>query len=308
MGCDRFVLREVFDVPYGDIADAIEKSPDTVRQIARRARDHVAERRPRMRVSRCEQEAVVERFLVAMRTGQVQALMEVLAPDVILIADGGGLVPAIRVPVHGRDRVARLLARAHDAPVTLEPSPVWLNGAPAVRVEFDGELGAAVSLVLEEGRITRIYIVRNPTSSGIWTSPRNSPGSPGELSVVPVEVVRPRQREQMPVGPGVVEHLGHGRSPRQCPVVPREARMRALVPRVDRQGVEQPRGGGALSDGERVSGQELVVGQSCLEHAVGHVEPAARVREGALVEALLDRVVDDRLDLVRDVLVAEAVP
>src|SRR6185437_3980014 len=166
-----FVLREVFDVPYGDIADAIEKSPDTVRQIARRARDHVAERRPRMRVSRSEQEAVVERFLVAMRTGQVQALMEVLAPDVILIADGGGLVPAIRVPIHGHDAVAKLLARAHQAPVTLEPSPVWLNGAPAIRVELDGELGAAVSLVVEESRITRVYIMRNPHKLGHLDEP-----------------------------------------------------------------------------------------------------------------------------------------
>jgi RNA polymerase sigma-70 factor (TIGR02957 family) len=166
-----FVLREVFDVPYGDIADALEKSPATVRQIARRARDHVAERRPRMRVSRSEQEAVVQRFMVALNTGQVQELMEVLAPDVVLIADGGGLVPAIRVPIHGHDAVAKLLARAHQAPVTLEPSPVWLNGAPAIRVELDGELGAAVSLVVEESRITRVYIMRNPHKLGHLDEP-----------------------------------------------------------------------------------------------------------------------------------------
>jgi RNA polymerase sigma-70 factor, ECF subfamily len=157
-----FVLREVFDVSYGEIADAIEKPPATVRQIARRARDHVAQRRPRVRVSRWEQEAVVERFLVAMRTGEVQELMEVLAPDVVLIADSGGLVPAIRIPLHGADPVANLLARAERSPVTLEPSTVWLNGAPAVRVEFDGELGAAVSLVIDGGRVTRVYIMRNP--------------------------------------------------------------------------------------------------------------------------------------------------
>ena len=166
-----FVLREVFDVPYGEIADAIEKPPATVRQIARRARDHVAERRPRVRVSRSEQEAAVQRFLVAMRTGEVRELMEVLAPDVVLITDGGGLVQAIRRPVHGADRVAKLLARAHEAPVTLEPSPAWLNGAPSVRVEFDGELGAAVSLVMEDGRITRIYIMRNPHKLGHLDEP-----------------------------------------------------------------------------------------------------------------------------------------
>jgi RNA polymerase sigma-70 factor (TIGR02957 family) len=166
-----FVLREVFDVSYGEIADAIEKPPATVRQIARRARDHVAQRRPRVRVSRWEQEAVVERFLVAMRTGEVQELMEVLAPDVVLIADSGGLVRAIRIPLHGADAVANLLARADRSPVTLEPSTVWLNGAPAVRVEFDGELGAAVSLVIDGGRVTRVYIMRNPHKLGHLDEP-----------------------------------------------------------------------------------------------------------------------------------------
>ncbi len=157
-----FVLREVFDLHYDEIAGAIDKSAPTVRQIARRARDHVAARRPRARVSRSEQEAVVERLLVAMRTGQVQELMEVMAPDVVLIADGGGFVPAIRAPIHGAEPVANLLARADRAQATLETSIVWLNGAPAVRVEFDGELGATVSLVMENGRVTRVYIMRNP--------------------------------------------------------------------------------------------------------------------------------------------------
>jgi RNA polymerase sigma-70 factor (ECF subfamily) len=157
-----FVLREVFDVPYGEIADAVEKPAATVRQIARRAREHVAQRRPRVAVSRSEQEAVVERFLVALQTGQVHELMEVLAPDVVLIADGGGLAAAVRAPIYGADAVARLLARADRAPVALETSTVWLNGARALRVEFDGELGAAVSLAVDNGRVTRIYVMRNP--------------------------------------------------------------------------------------------------------------------------------------------------
>ena len=155
-----FVLREVFDTPYEEIAEAIEKSPDAVRQIARRARDHVADRRPRMPVSQAEQQAVVERFLVAVRTGHVQELMEVMAPDVVLIADGGGVVPAARAPIHGAERVARLLARASRAqtPVT---SGVWLNGFPAARVEIGGTM-AVVSLVIEDGRLTRIYAMANP--------------------------------------------------------------------------------------------------------------------------------------------------
>jgi len=91
-----FVLREVFDIPYGEIAEAVGKSAATVRQIARRAREHVAARRPRVQVSRSEQQAVVERFLAALRTGQFQELVEVMAPDVVLIADGGGLAASKR--------------------------------------------------------------------------------------------------------------------------------------------------------------------------------------------------------------------
>ena len=107
-----FVLHQVFDMPYGEIAEAIGKSAAAVRQIAWRAREHVAARRPRVRVSRSEQQAVVERFLAALRTGQLLDLMEVMAPDVVLIADGGGLVPAARTPIYGAEQVAKLLARA----------------------------------------------------------------------------------------------------------------------------------------------------------------------------------------------------
>ncbi|MFE7245744.1 RNA polymerase sigma-70 factor [Streptomyces sp. NPDC057580] len=154
-----FVLREVFEVPYGEIAEAVGKSAATVRQIARRAREHVAARRPRMQVSRSEQQAVVERFLAALRTGQLQELMEVMAPDVVLIADGGGLAAAALTPIHGADLVAKLLTRANRA--AFETTTVWLNGAPAGRIEIDGQQ-AAVSLVVENGRITRIYATANP--------------------------------------------------------------------------------------------------------------------------------------------------
>ncbi len=156
-----FVLREVFEMPYGEIAEAIGKSAAAVRQIALRAREHVAARWPRVHVSRPEQQAVVERFLVALRTGQLQELMEVMAPDVVLIADGGGLVAAARAPIHGAERVAKLLARADRVLGGFDATAVWLNGAPAGRIEIDGQL-AAVSLVVENGRVTRIYAVANP--------------------------------------------------------------------------------------------------------------------------------------------------
>jgi RNA polymerase sigma-70 factor (TIGR02957 family) len=154
-----FVLREVFEMPYVEIAEAIGKPAVTARQIARRAREHVAARRPPVRMSRSEQQAVVERFLVALRTGRLQELMEVMAPDVVLIADGGGLAAAALAPVHGAERVAKVLARASQ--FAFASTTVWLNGALAGRIEVAGEL-AAVSLVVEDGRVTRVYLVRNP--------------------------------------------------------------------------------------------------------------------------------------------------
>ena len=156
-----FVLREVFEMAYAEIGEAIGRPEATVRQIARRAREHVAARRPRMHVSPSEQQAVFERFLLALRTGQLQELLEVMAPDVVLIADGGGVAQAVRAPIHGAERVARLLARAKQVLSTALTTTVWLNGAPPGRIEIDGE-PTAVSLVVENGRITRIYVMRNP--------------------------------------------------------------------------------------------------------------------------------------------------
>ncbi|MEU9918877.1 RNA polymerase sigma-70 factor [Streptomyces sp. NPDC051001] len=158
-----FVLREVFEMPYSEIAEAVGKSATAVRQIARRARQHVAARQPRVRVSRSEQQAVVERFLASLRTGRLQELVEVMAPDVVLIADGGGLAAAALAPIHGRELVARVLARANRVEVAaLEATAVWLNGALAARIEIDGELATALSLEVENGQVTRVYLVRNP--------------------------------------------------------------------------------------------------------------------------------------------------
>jgi hypothetical protein len=157
-----FVLREVFDLPYVDIAAAVDKTPAAVRQIAHRAREHVAARRPRIQVDRAEQQLVVERFLVALRTGDLQGLLDVLAPDVVLVADGGGEVAAARRPVVGSDRVAALLSRFGSIASAAVVDTLWLNGAPGGRIDLAGELNTAVSLVVADGRITRIYAIRNP--------------------------------------------------------------------------------------------------------------------------------------------------
>jgi RNA polymerase sigma-70 factor (ECF subfamily) len=160
-----FVLREVFETPYEEIAEAVGKSPAAVRQIAHRARDHVAARRPRMAVSMTEQQEAVDRFLAAIRHGDLQGLLDVLAPDVVVVADGGGLVTAFRHPIEGAERVAGLLMRGLSS-LDFELKAVWLNGSPGARIDIGGELDTAVSLAVENGRITRIYAIRNPHKLG----------------------------------------------------------------------------------------------------------------------------------------------
>jgi RNA polymerase sigma-70 factor (ECF subfamily) len=158
-----FVLREVFETPYDEIANALEKSPAAVRQIAHRAREHVAARRPRMVATQAEHQAAVDRFRGAIQDGDLQGLIDVLAHDVVVVADGGGQVPALRRPVEGADRVARLFAgfSTRVAPGA-RIGAVWLNGAPAIRIDLDGELRVAICLVIEATRVTRIYAIANP--------------------------------------------------------------------------------------------------------------------------------------------------
>ncbi len=156
-----FVLREVFNAPYDEIAEIVGKSAAAVRQIAHRAREHVAARRPRMPVSTAEQQEVVERFLDAIRGGDLQGLLDVLAPDVVIVADGGGLVAAARHPIQGVERVARFLVGARGLN-DFEVRPIWLNGSPGARIDIAGKLDTVVSLDVEGGRIVHIYAIRNP--------------------------------------------------------------------------------------------------------------------------------------------------
>jgi RNA polymerase sigma-70 factor (TIGR02957 family) len=162
-----FVLREVFDVPYGEIAETLDKTAAAVRQIGHRAREHVAARRPRMEVSRDEQREVVERFLAAVAGGDLQGLLDVLAPDVVLVADGGGIAQAIAVPVAGAKKVANLLRTFPKFGAGASMLPVTLNGALGARiVGLEDGHDTAISFAVEGGRISRIYAVRNPAKLG----------------------------------------------------------------------------------------------------------------------------------------------
>lgn len=158
-----FVLREVFDVPYDEIAEAVDKSAAAVRQIGHRAREHVAARRPRMEVTASEQQQVVERFLAAVTGGDLQELLDALAPDVVLVADGGGIAQAIRQPVTGAKKVANLLRSFPKFGAGATVVPVLLNGALGARITgVDDGYDTAISFVIEDGLISRIFAVRNP--------------------------------------------------------------------------------------------------------------------------------------------------
>ena len=157
-----FVLREVFDLPFDEIAAATGKSAAAVRQIAHRARSHVAARRPRVEVDRAEQRRAVDRFLTALRTGDLQGLMDALAPDAVLIADGGGVVAAVRQPVVGAKKIVNLLGGFARVAPTAVIEPVLLNGAPGARVLLDGAVDTVIGFAFDDGRISRVFAVRNP--------------------------------------------------------------------------------------------------------------------------------------------------
>jgi RNA polymerase sigma-70 factor (ECF subfamily) len=158
-----FVLREVFDVPYDEIAEAVGKSPAAVRQIAHRARNHVAARRPREVVSPAETRAALEAFQQAAETGDLQDLLAILAPDVVFLGDGGGVVQTVRAPVVGAAKVGRVLALglpAIAASGSLQPTQV--NGYPALVFRVDGDIDTVIAVHVANGLITGLYAVRNP--------------------------------------------------------------------------------------------------------------------------------------------------
>jgi RNA polymerase sigma-70 factor (ECF subfamily) len=158
-----FVLRDVFGLGYEEIAEAVGKNPPAVRQIAHRARAHVAARRPRGTPSAAETRDVLAAFQRAIETGDLRSLLDVLAPDVVLLGDGGGVKQAVPRPVVGADKVARLLVAGLatiTAAVSLRPAQV--NGHPALILRFDGEIDTVVAVRLDDGVVTGLYAVRNP--------------------------------------------------------------------------------------------------------------------------------------------------
>jgi RNA polymerase sigma-70 factor (ECF subfamily) len=161
-----FVLREVFDLPYDEIAAAVDKSPAAVRQIAHRARNHVDARRPRELISRTEQSQVIERFLAAVATGDLQGLMDVLAPDVVLITDGGGRKKAALRPIRGIEKVLRFLSSVMPTDGSATATPALVNGGPGLRLLLGAELDTIATMRVDGEKVTELYLVRNPDKLG----------------------------------------------------------------------------------------------------------------------------------------------
>ncbi|MEV4005413.1 RNA polymerase sigma-70 factor [Actinomadura sp. NPDC049753] len=158
-----FVLREVFGLDYDEIADAVGKSTAAVRQLAYRARAHVAARRPRGIASPAETRAALQAFQRAVETGDLQSLLDILAPDVVALSDGGGVRHALPRPVAGAENVARLLAAGwwkRDAERSVEL--VEVNGGPGLLVRVNGEVDGVLAVRVEGGYVTGAYHVRNP--------------------------------------------------------------------------------------------------------------------------------------------------
>ncbi|WP_069114683.1 RNA polymerase sigma-70 factor [Jiangella alba] len=152
-----FVLRDVFAVEYDEIAQAVGKTPAAVRQIAHRARGHVAARRPRGSAPADQARAALDAFRRAVETGDLQGLVDVLAPDVVLLTDGGGVARAALEPVTGAATVAAVLGR-----IAATPQLALVNGHPALVLRDDGAIDTVLAVRLDGGLVTGLYAVRNP--------------------------------------------------------------------------------------------------------------------------------------------------
>jgi RNA polymerase sigma-70 factor (ECF subfamily) len=157
-----FVLRDVFDFGYDEIAAAVDKTQAAVRQIAHRARAHVAERRPQGVASQAETSAALAAFQHAVETGDLSGLLDMLAPDVVMVGDGGGVVQAVPNPIVGADRVARVLAVGLGLVDAASLRPAQVNGYPALILWRGDEIDTVLAMRVADGLVTGLYAVRNP--------------------------------------------------------------------------------------------------------------------------------------------------
>jgi RNA polymerase sigma-70 factor (ECF subfamily) len=169
-----FLLREVFDYDYEEISSIVRKSEANCRQIACRARQSVAARRPRFERSLEKEKMLTERFVEACMSGDMEGLLELLSEDVTLWSDGGGKVAAAPYPIHGPEKVARFLVGVlRTVPPGFFAHPARVNGGPGAIGYVDDRPTGVVALDVAEGRIRRVRIVVNPDK--LRTVPPASP-------------------------------------------------------------------------------------------------------------------------------------
>jgi RNA polymerase sigma-70 factor (TIGR02957 family) len=160
-----FVLEEAFGMPVAEVAAALGRSEAAVRQMAHRAREHVQARRPRFDADRQAQREVTERFLAAVAGGDLDALLAALAPDVVLISDGGGRTRAALRPITGSDKVARWLMAVTQQGASIPDLRIEVaevNGWPAIVGRSGAEPFASISLAVAGGAIEQVLVVVNP--------------------------------------------------------------------------------------------------------------------------------------------------
>jgi RNA polymerase sigma-70 factor (ECF subfamily) len=160
-----FLLHDVFAYGYDEIADTVGKSEQNCRQLASRARRRIEEQRPRFEASREEKKRLAGRFFAAVRDGDMDAFVEMLAADVAVYGDGGGKAPALPRPIFGRDRVSHVFAGwlrvMRELGLTLQPHEV--NGQPgALMLDPEGRIFNALSLDIADGKVQTIRSVSNP--------------------------------------------------------------------------------------------------------------------------------------------------
>ncbi|MFI9844462.1 RNA polymerase sigma factor SigJ [Nonomuraea sp. NPDC051941] len=171
-----FVLREAFDLPFSEIAEIIGRAEPATRQLARRARDHVRERRPRFDVDRQERRRITERFISASAEGDLDGLIELFASEVTMVSDGGGKARAALRVITGADNVSRwLLSINTPANIAafmasigmagisdLSIGLATMNNAPAMVISAGGRVITVASLLISDGKIDTIYLIANP--------------------------------------------------------------------------------------------------------------------------------------------------
>jgi RNA polymerase sigma-70 factor (ECF subfamily) len=161
-----FLLHDVFDYPFADIAEIVDRSEAATRQLAVRARARVEEDRPAYDVTREQEEELAARFFGAVQDGDLGALQELLAADVELHGDGGGKAPALARAIHGRDRAARTLsawARVADRFGGVRFRRTRINGRPgAITMTPDGLVISVLALDIAEGQVQTVRGIVNP--------------------------------------------------------------------------------------------------------------------------------------------------